>query len=244
MPPAGLSVLCAFIAVICKQRLAHSSVTCIRAVLCQCRNVPTFKNKFPTHEPQSFPFFPLTRLIWILCCPSALTLSCADSTTQTSQHTSVASSKLNPTSHCPLLVWKHYFAHSHTRLSLFLRCFEALVIYFKAGKKEEPYVTISRKIKLKKGTGTEMEWEIGQTERILATHRNAFKRTAVIQAFLGSTPQLTLQLYATIQEKYILPTRSKNHGGVSDDYSSMRVSLKENLNNIKMMKIIQVGSSL
>ncbi|XP_044061029.1 XK-related protein 2 isoform X2 [Siniperca chuatsi] len=85
------------------------------------------------------------------------------------------------------------------------RCFEALVVYFKAGKKEEPYVTISRKISLKKGTP--MEWEIGQTERILATHRNAFKRTAVIQAFLGSTPQLTLQLYATIQEKYFLPAR-------------------------------------
>ncbi|XP_044061028.1 XK-related protein 2 isoform X1 [Siniperca chuatsi] len=86
-----------------------------------------------------------------------------------------------------------------------IRCFEALVVYFKAGKKEEPYVTISRKISLKKGTP--MEWEIGQTERILATHRNAFKRTAVIQAFLGSTPQLTLQLYATIQEKYFLPAR-------------------------------------
>lgn len=91
------------------------------------------------------------------------------------------------------------------------RCLEALVVYFKAGKKEEPYVTISRKISLKKGQGTAMEWEIGQTERTLATHRNAFKRTAVIQAFLGSTPQLTLQLYATIQEKYWLPTRCKNH---------------------------------
>uniref|UniRef100_A0AAV2MJY6 XK-related protein n=1 Tax=Knipowitschia caucasica TaxID=637954 RepID=A0AAV2MJY6_KNICA len=88
-----------------------------------------------------------------------------------------------------------------------IRCFEALVMYFKAGKEEEPYVTISRKISLKKGQGTPMEWEIGQAERNLAAHRNAFKRAAVIQAFLGSTPQLTLQLYATIQEKYIFPLR-------------------------------------
>ncbi|KAJ0049834.1 hypothetical protein NL108_003615, partial [Boleophthalmus pectinirostris] len=86
-------------------------------------------------------------------------------------------------------------------------CLEALVMYFRAGKEEEPYVTISRRISLKKGQGTPMEWEIGQSERNLAAHRNAFKRAAVIQAFLGSTPQLTLQLYATIQEKYILPLR-------------------------------------
>uniref|UniRef100_A0A3B3ZTK6 XK-related protein n=1 Tax=Periophthalmus magnuspinnatus TaxID=409849 RepID=A0A3B3ZTK6_9GOBI len=86
-------------------------------------------------------------------------------------------------------------------------CLEALVMYFRAGKEEEPYVTISRRISLKKGQGTPMEWEIGQSERNLAAHRNAFKRAAVIQAFLGSTPQLTLQLYATIQEKYILHLR-------------------------------------
>lgn len=88
-----------------------------------------------------------------------------------------------------------------------IRCLEALVMYFKAGKEEEPYVTISRRISLKKGHQTPMEWETGQSERNLAAHRNAFKRAAVIQAFLGSTPQLTLQLYATIQEKYLFPPR-------------------------------------
>ncbi|XP_077589476.1 XK-related protein 2 isoform X1 [Stigmatopora nigra] len=88
-----------------------------------------------------------------------------------------------------------------------IRCLDALVVYFRAGGKEEPYVTITRKIFLKKHEQTPTECQVSRSERILATHRNAFKRTSVIQAFLGSTPQLTLQLYATIQEKYILPVR-------------------------------------
>ncbi|XP_048838584.1 endoplasmic reticulum membrane adapter protein XK-like [Brienomyrus brachyistius] len=88
-----------------------------------------------------------------------------------------------------------------------IRCIEALVIYFQAGETEEPYVTISRKIKLTGRQTTPTEREISQSERKLATYRNAAKRSAIIQAFLGSAPQLMLQLYVSIQEKSMLPAR-------------------------------------
>lgn len=51
------------------------------------------------------------------------------------------------------------------------------------------------------GQSEEVERQVGQAEGKLFTHRAAFARTSVIQAFLGSAPQLTLQLYICVLQQ-------------------------------------------
>ncbi|XP_063169891.1 XK-related protein 2 [Candoia aspera] len=89
-----------------------------------------------------------------------------------------------------------------------IRCLETLVMFYRLGREEEPYVTITRKKHLHRDYEVEVEQEVGHLVRRLVTHRNAFKRMAVIQAFLGSTPQLTLQLYVSVIEQYIPTSRA------------------------------------
>ncbi|KAE8625382.1 hypothetical protein XENTR_v10006250 [Xenopus tropicalis] len=55
----------------------------------------------------------------------------------------------------------------------------------------------------KGGCSDEVEKEMGQAEGKLFTHRSALSRASVIQAFLGSAPQLTLQLYISVLEQEI-----------------------------------------
>nr|XP_033803492.1 membrane transport protein XK [Geotrypetes seraphini] len=88
------------------------------------------------------------------------------------------------------------------QLGPIVRCVEVFYIYFNAGKEEEPYVSITKKRQLPKdGHSEEVEKEVGQAEGKLFTHRAAFSRASVIQAFLGSAPQLTLQLYICILQQ-------------------------------------------
>ncbi|NWV64580.1 XK protein, partial [Malurus elegans] len=95
------------------------------------------------------------------------------------------------------------------QLGPLVRCVEAFCIYFHAGRVEEPYVSITKKRQMPKdGYTEEIEREVGQAEGKLWAHRSAFSRTSVIQAFLGSAPQLTLQLYICILQQEITVARS------------------------------------
>ncbi|XP_053563582.1 endoplasmic reticulum membrane adapter protein XK isoform X2 [Bombina bombina] len=94
------------------------------------------------------------------------------------------------------------------QLGPLVRCIEVFYIYFKSGKIEEPYVSITKKRQLPKGgCSEEVEKEVGQAEGKLFTHRSAFSRASVIQAFLGSAPQLTLQLYISVLQQHITVSR-------------------------------------
>ena len=89
------------------------------------------------------------------------------------------------------------------------RCCEVFCIYCQSDQNEEPYVSITKKWlpDAKNGLSEEVEKEVGQAEGKLFTHRSAFSRASVIQAFLGSAPQLTLQLYITVLEQNITTGR-------------------------------------
>lgn len=91
---------------------------------------------------------------------------------------------------------------AHAHLFSCFRCLEAFCIYGSVGRVEEPYVSITRKKQMpRRGQAEEVERQVGQAEGKLFTHRAAFARTSVIQAFLGSAPQLTLQLYICVLQQ-------------------------------------------
>ncbi|XP_004714638.1 membrane transport protein XK [Echinops telfairi] len=104
----------------------------------------------------------------------------------------------------PLMLLLHLL-----QLGPVFRCFQAFCIYCQSSHVEEPYVSITKKRQLPKdGFSEEIEREVGQAEGKLITHRSAFSRASVIQAFLGSAPQLTLQVYISIQQQEVPNGRS------------------------------------
>lgn len=94
------------------------------------------------------------------------------------------------------------------QLGPLFRCFEVFCIYCQSNNNEEPYVSITRKRQIPKdGLSEEIEREVGQAEGKLFAHRSAFSRASVIQAFLGSAPQLTLQLYISVLQQQVTIAR-------------------------------------
>ncbi|XP_053313404.1 endoplasmic reticulum membrane adapter protein XK [Spea bombifrons] len=90
------------------------------------------------------------------------------------------------------------------QLGPLVRCLDAFYLYLSHGKSEEPYVNIIKKKQLSNDGGcVEVEKEVGRCEGRLFIHRSAFSRASVIQAFLGSAPQLTLQLYISLLQQHI-----------------------------------------
>ncbi|KAM6955171.1 LOW QUALITY PROTEIN: endoplasmic reticulum membrane adapter protein XK-like [Lycodopsis pacificus] len=88
------------------------------------------------------------------------------------------------------------------QLGPIVRCLEAFCIYGSVGRVEEPYSTITRKKQMPRGgQSEEVERQVGQAEGKLFTHKAALACTSVIQAFLGSAPQLTLQLYICVLQQ-------------------------------------------
>ncbi|KAL1766284.1 membrane transport protein XK, partial [Sigmodon hispidus] len=103
----------------------------------------------------------------------------------------------------PLVLLMHLL-----QLGPLYRCFEVFCLYCQSNQNEEPYVSITKKRQMPKdGISEEVEKEVGQAEGKMFTHRSAFSRASVIQAFLGSAPQLTLQLYITVLQQNITTGR-------------------------------------
>ncbi|KAJ8350434.1 hypothetical protein SKAU_G00255640 [Synaphobranchus kaupii] len=91
------------------------------------------------------------------------------------------------------------------QLGPIVRCLEAFYIYGSMGNVEEPYVSIIRKKRMPRGAAPseEVEEELGRAEGKILTHRAAFARAAVVQAFMGSAPQLTLQVYISLLHRAV-----------------------------------------
>ncbi|KAG5833514.1 hypothetical protein ANANG_G00276720 [Anguilla anguilla] len=91
------------------------------------------------------------------------------------------------------------------QLGPIVRCLEAFYIYGSMGKVEEPYVSIIRKKRLPRGGAPpeEVEEQLGRAEGKIMTHRAAFARASVVQAFMGSAPQLTLQAYISLLHRAV-----------------------------------------